>query len=658
MGNCARLLVFLSVIAATFVPSSILLGNSQNLPPGKTGAPGDGLCTQCHVGTPNNTGRVLLYLESRLTYSPGVKQRIAVSVVASQAQGVVGFQLTARLASNGLVQAGHFEPSEGVTVQRNGGLEYVNHVSAKALSGLSGSGFAGFAFDWTPPANGAGDVRFYLAAVAGQAGGQPGPNVYTASYTLTPATRGLPAGYRWEYFSVPGGGDVTATGISNDGRITGWYLSGGRRRGFLRFPDGSGEAFDAASTGDTEPMAVNSSGQVVGVYRDTDQRAHGFIRSANGQTTLFDVPGASTTELHGINDSGQIVGQYDRHGLLLTNPPQFQSFDVLGGTIAWAINSRGVILGESGGPQEGFLRSASGDITEFPFPCGISARGAGFLRAGLNDFGEIAGQCYRYRLLEYYVASFVSAQTGSLGIVNNTIAGPTGAPELSGINNAGQVVGSVRKPGDTALSGVIWTPCNASAASQAINIPAAGASGSVAVSAPPGCRWNAVSYDSWINLGPTQEGNGQLDFTVQANASSTARTGSIWAAGATITITQPGVVCDFTLSGPHAFPSQGGSGTLIVTAPYGCPWTATSDATWLQFTGNTSGNGYGSVTFTVQVNTTTVPRAATLSAGGQTLFVTQEAAPRPTALRFVPITPCRAVDTRLGGTSKTLSTCS
>ena len=86
--------------------------------PRKTGAPGDSLCTQCHLGTPANPagGKVEVSFEGGLTYTPGVKQRLTVTVTDSPARTRSGFQLTARLASNEANgQAGTFTPLDAST---------------------------------------------------------------------------------------------------------------------------------------------------------------------------------------------------------------------------------------------------------------------------------------------------------------------------------------------------------------------------------------------------------------------------------------------------------------------------------------------------------------------------------------------------------------
>jgi hypothetical protein len=50
------------------------------------------------------------------------------------------------------------------------------------------------------------------------------------------------------------------------------------------------------------------------------------------------------------------------------------------------------------------------------------------------------------------------------------------------------------------------------------------------------------------------------------------------------------------------FPASGGSGTITVSAPNNCAWSASSASAWIGFPGGTSGSGNGSVTFSVAAN--------------------------------------------------------
>ena len=190
-----------SAVVLGVIPA--LIWAYQNGPdPRKTGAPGDGLCSEagCHVGTPNSGGgRVEVIFPSGTTYTPGQTQRLEVRVTDSAAR-VYGYQLTARLASNERsAQAGTFRPidslsfvlcEDGSTRPASGScraqtpLEFIEHARPNNTNT--------FSFDWTPPATDQGNVRIWVAANAGNGNGQAdsGDRIYAANYTLTPAAGG------------------------------------------------------------------------------------------------------------------------------------------------------------------------------------------------------------------------------------------------------------------------------------------------------------------------------------------------------------------------------------------------------------------------------------------------------------------------------------
>jgi len=134
----------------------------------------------------------------------------------------------------------------------------------------------------------------------------------------------------------------------------------------------------------------------------------------------------------------------------------------------------------------------------------------------------------------------------------------------------------------------------------------AGGSGNSAVTAGAACGWTAVANAPWIHVtsGASGTGNGSVGFSVDANAGS-ARNGTITIAGQTFTVSQAGVVsCTFSISPTRAtFAVTGGPGTVNVTAPQGCPWTAVSNVSWITITGGASGSGDGAVTYSVATYT-------------------------------------------------------
>jgi hypothetical protein len=74
----------------------------------------------------------------------------------------------------------------------------------------------------------------------------------------------------------------------------------------------------------------------------------------------------------------------------------------------------------------------------------------------------------------------------------------------------------------------------------------------------------------------------------------------------------------------NSFNSRGGQGSVNVTAPNGCGWTATSNASWIGITSAAGGSGNDVVTYAVRENFATSPRTGTISIAGQTFTVTED----------------------------------
>ncbi|HSF24474.1 MAG TPA: PQQ-binding-like beta-propeller repeat protein [Blastocatellia bacterium] len=73
-----------------------------------------------------------------------------------------------------------------------------------------------------------------------------------------------------------------------------------------------------------------------------------------------------------------------------------------------------------------------------------------------------------------------------------------------------------------------------------------------------------------------------------------------------------------------SFTSREGQGSVTVTAPNGCNWTATSNANWIVITSAASSSGGGVVTYTLRQNLASSPRIGTVSIAGQIFTVTQD----------------------------------
>jgi len=125
----------------------------------------------------------------------------------------------------------------------------------------------------------------------------------------------------------PGGNNVTAAGINDDGDVVGFLTaSNGNIASFLLQGTTFSE-FEFPHSPNTTALGVNRFDQIVGVYVDSMGKMHGFVLThplhhAHFQS-IDDPNGAGTTTINGLNDNGQLVGFYvdgngNTHGFLAT----------------------------------------------------------------------------------------------------------------------------------------------------------------------------------------------------------------------------------------------------------------------------------------------------------------------------------------------------
>jgi hypothetical protein len=150
-----------------------------------------------------------------------------------------------------------------------------------------------------------------------------------------------------------------------------------------------------------------------------------------------------------------------------------------------------------------------------------------------------------------------------------------------------------------------------------------GGTGHVDVRASSGlCTWTASSDADWIAI--TSGANGKGSAPVVFNVLPTTgppRSGTLTIAGLHFNVTQA-EGCTYAIA-PTTFAvgASGGSNVVTVTAGTGCPWTATSDVSWITLTAAT-GTGNGTVGFTAAPSTGPL-RTGTLTIAGNVFTVTQ-----------------------------------
>ena len=115
------------------------------------------------------------------------------------------------------------------------------------------------------------------------------------------------------------------------------------------------------------------------------------------------------------------------------------------------------------------------------------------------------------------------------------------------------------------------------------------------------------------------------------------------------------LIRSFTISPSNAFhPSSGGDGAINVTAPNGCGWTASTNASWITIKSGAAGTGSGSVSYQVAANAGS-ERSAGITVGGQTFTVKQLGVPIQVTLQTNPVGRAFTVDGATYSSSQTFS---
>jgi uncharacterized protein (TIGR03437 family) len=194
--------------------------------------------------------------------------------------------------------------------------------------------------------------------------------------------------------------------------------------------------------------------------------------------------------------------------------------------------------------------------------------------------------------------------------------------------------GSLTIAGQTFSVTQAGTPCTFSINPSSQTFTSDGGTGAINISATPnGCQSarNATTAASWITLssGASGTGAGTLVYTVSANTTSSSRSATITVAGRTFTVNQDAVACGYSITPSQAnFPAAGGNDQVTITAsPQGCssPRTATSAVNWITISFGATGNGSGTVGYSVQANNFTVERTGSMTIAGRTFTVNQAA---------------------------------
>lgn len=261
-------------------------------------------------------------------------------------------------------------------------------------------------------------------------------------------------------FDGPGASQTYASGINNNGTITGFLGDAtGAEHGYLRYLGGDFVTFDAPGSNDITPDSINSNGAVAGSYGDT--RTDGFLRNADGTFTTFTVPGmfpSSSGNPIVINDSGIIAGPYfdaTEHGFVRLPSGSVSTIDFPGSadTAATGINADGVITGiylDATFTPHGFVRENFGEWVSFDVP----GNNFGFFNPTLsiNNVGEVVGSYYSGTTHGFLWHAGSTLQTFDVAGAVATLP--------AGINSSGAVAGSYQDSSFT-YHGFVRSPSGA-----------------------------------------------------------------------------------------------------------------------------------------------------------------------------------------------------
>jgi subtilisin len=142
-------------------------------------------------------------------------------------------------------------------------------------------------------------------------------------------------------------------------------------------------------------------------------------------------------------------------------------------------------------------------------------------------------------------------------------------------------------------------------------------------------RWNGSSYAQINTVGANVTTYADLGLATSTTYYYRVRAyNSIGSSGSSNEASATTFACSYAISPEGAgFPWYGGLGTITVSAAAGCPWSASSDSSWI-IVFDTSGVGNGSVEYRVQnYNVTDGFRSGTITIGGQLFWIGQEGPP-------------------------------
>jgi len=298
-------------------------------------------------------------------------------------------------------------------------------------------------------------------------------------------------------------------------------------------------------------------------------------------------------------------------------------------------------------PAPGLVPGPANTATVMPTAVGIhqySVTGSNAGGAGNTASTSVTVTC-TYSIFPTSQSVTASATTGTLSVTSPAGCAWTASSNVdwititsgsSGSGNGTVVYAVAANPSSRSSTGTLTVAGQTFTVTQAgLTVPACTltaspstitAGGSATLTAT--CSPAATSY-AWTNTGfaaTASAGTVSPTVTTTYSVIGSNAAGSGNTASASVTVT-----CTYSISPSSQSVAAGATtGTLSVTSPSGCAWTAGSNADWITITTGSSGSGNGTVAYAVAANPSGSSRTGTLTIAGQTFTVTQAGLAVPT----------------------------
>lgn len=203
-----------------------------------------------------------------------------------------------------------------------------------------------------------------------------------------------------------------------------------------------------------------------------------------------------------------------------------------------------------------------------------------------------------------------------------TIAANTGSQRAGVIEIGGQTIA-------VSQDAVSQSPaCSVTLSGRAFTVPADGGSVEIGVTVGPGCSWRTQGLPEWVQTNlDAGSSPGRPVFTVASNTTRSARSTTFHIADQSVTITQAGVGCSYSVSpGSQNVAHGGGTVQFTVTAAAGCEWNASSTDGWIRVS-PASGSGNGTINVTAAANPAASRRSGSVQIADRGVRLDQDAAP-------------------------------